>query len=402
MNKFYITTSIAYVNASPHIGHALESVQADVLARWHRQQGDEVFFLTGTDEHGAKIARTASALNKTPRALVDEHAEQFIALKDALNLSWDNFIRTSDEKKHWPVAQEIWKRLVAAGDIYKKKYEGLYCVGHEAFVTNKDLQDGVCEIHKKKPEVIQEENWFFKLSHYTDEIKKRILSDDPELRLNIVPETRKNEILALLEVGLEDISFSRPSKDIPWGIPVPGDDSQTMYVWADALSNYISGYGGISAWEAHPADVHVIGKDILRFHAAIWPAMLLSAKLPMPRNILVHGFITVNGEKMSKSIGNVIDPFELVKQYGIDPVRFYLLYAITPFDDGDFSHEKFKQVYNGVLANGIGNLVSRVAKLGEELGEIKINNNDLDKENSIPNSKWAIDLKIDNGLFMRV
>jgi len=366
--KFYITTSIAYVNAPPHIGYALESVQADVLARWHRQQGEEVFFLTGTDEHGAKIVRAAEAAGKAPQELVDANAQEFKNLKKTLNLSWDGFIRTSDQKTHWPVAQELWRRLQASGDLYKKTYSGLYCVGHEAFITQKDLKDGRCDLHKKEPETIEEENWFFKLSNYTKEIESRIRNNE----LRIVPESRKNEILALLEEGLEDVSFSRPRKDLDWGVPVPEDDTQTMYVWADALSNYISGYGGIKAWEEHPADVHCIGKDILRFHGAIWPAMLLSANLPLPKNIFVHGFITVDGEKMSKSVGNVIDPFELVKRYGTDAVRYYLLREIPSYEDGDFSYEKFKERYNGDLANGLGNLVSRVATLGARFDILEI------------------------------
>ncbi len=366
MNKFYITTSIAYVNAAPHVGFALESVQTDAIARFHASQGDEVYFLTGTDEHGAKIARAAAAAGKTPQELVDENSEKFRELKTALNLSWNNFIRTSDRTMHWPVAQEIWSRLAAAGDLYKKTYQGLYCVGHEAFVTQKDLIDGKCADHKKEPELISEENWFFRLSKYTKEIESLIKSDE----LRIVPETRKNEILSLLKEGLEDISFSRPSKDLSWGVPVPGDATQTMYVWADALSNYISGYGGISEWEAHPADVHLVGKDILRFHAAIWPAMLLSAKLKLPKAIFVHGHILVNGEKMSKSIGNVIDPFELVRKYGADPIRYYLLREIPSGNDGDFSYEKFTERYNGDLANGLGNFTARVLTLGAQIGDL--------------------------------
>ena len=379
--KFYVTTSIAYVNAPPHIGFALESVQADVLARYYRRQGKEVFFLTGTDEHGVKIARAAVAVNKTPKELVDENSEKFKDLKSALDLSWDNFIRTSDSEKHWPVAQELWKRLEKSGDIYKKTYSGLYCVGHEAFITQKDLipvDEGnhfICADHKKEPEVIEEENWFFRLSKYTKEIESRIKNDE----LRIVPESKKNEILALLKEEPEDVSFSRPSKDLSWGIPVPGDADQTMYVWADALSNYISGYGGIGEWEKHTADAHVIGKDILRFHALIWPAMLISAGFKLPKAIFVHGHILSGGEKMSKSLGNVIDPFELVKKYGsagspqvaADAVRYFLLREIPTMGDGDFSYQKFEERYNGDLANGLGNLVARVAAIGEKLGDIE-------------------------------
>ncbi|MBI3046344.1 MAG: methionine--tRNA ligase [Candidatus Harrisonbacteria bacterium] len=362
MNKFYITTSIAYVNAPPHLGFALESVQADVLARWHRQQGDEVFFLTGTDEHGAKIVRAAEAAGKTSKELTDENSENFKALKSALNLSWDNFIRTSDQKVHWPVAQELWKRLEKASDLYKKTYQGLYCVGHEAFVTQKDLENGKCRDHQKEPEALEEENWFFRLSKYTKDIEIRIKNEE----LRIMPETRKNEILSFLSDGLEDISFSRPAKDLSWGVPVPNDPSQTMYVWADALANYISGKDGIKKWEEHPADIHLIGKDILRFHAAIWPAMLLSAGLPLPKAIYVHGHILVDGEKMSKTVGNVIDPFELVKKYGVDPVRYFLLREIPSGEDGDFSYKKFEERYNGDLANGLGNFAARVLTLASK------------------------------------
>lgn len=377
MEKFYITTSIAYVNGSPHIGFALESLQADVLARYQKEKKQEVFFLTGTDEHGAKITRAASTAGKTLEEFTNENSQKFRELKEALNLSWDNFIRTSDQKIHWPVAQELWRHLEKSGDLYKKTYKGLYCVGHEAFVTQKDLVDGKCRDHKKSPEVIEEENWFFRLANYTREIESRIKTNG----LKILPESRKNEILSLLKEGLEDISFSRPSKDLSWGVPVPGDSTQTMYVWADALSNYISGYGGIKKWEEHPADVHLIGKDILRFHAAIWPAMLLSAKLPLPKSIFVHGHVLVDGEKMSKTVGNVVDSFELVKKYGIDPVRYFLLREIPSGEDGDFTYEKFEERYNGDLANGLGNFAARVLTLAERDTNIRIHTNDTNNTN---------------------
>ncbi|MDD5547571.1 MAG: methionine--tRNA ligase [Candidatus Pacebacteria bacterium] len=375
--KFYVTTSIAYVNAPPHIGFALESLQADVLARYNRQKG-EVFFLTGTDEHGAKIARAAEQAGETPKELTDKLSNEFKNLREALNLSWNNFVRTSDQKNHWPVAQEIWNKISEAGDLELKTYNGLYCVGCEAFITQKDLVDGKCIIHKTPPEKIEEKNWFFKLSKYGKDIKKAIEGGE----LKIIPESRKNEVLSFLKEGLDDISFSRPSKDLKWGVPVPNDDSQTMYVWADALTNYISGCGGVKAWVKHPADVHVIGKDILRFHAMIWPAMLLSAKLSLPKSIFVHGFITVDGQKMSKSVGNVIDPFELVKKYGIDAVRYFLLREIPSAEDGDFSYDKFKERYNGDLANGLGNLVARVATIGEKLGDIKVKKGDKESINT--------------------
>ena len=362
--KFYITTSIAYVNSEPHIGFALECVQADSLARYHRQKGSDVFFQTGTDEHGSKIQRTAEAANRSPQEFVDELTAKYVGLKDILNLSWDNFIRTTNRKIHWPVAEAIWLRLSASGDLYKKKYGGYYCIGCESFKTGKDIENGKCIIHKKELEYIEEENWFFKLSKYTKEIESIIKKDE----LRIIPETRKNEILALAKEGFEDVSFSRSKKHLEWGIPVPDDDGQVMYVWADALTNYISGYGGIEKWESHPADVHMIGKDISRFHAALWPAMLISAKLPLPKNIFIHGFITSGGEKISKSLGNAVDPYELVKKYGTDPVRYYLLREIPSTGDGDFSYEKFEERYNGDLANGLGNFAARVLTLASREG----------------------------------
>jgi len=373
MAKFYITTSIAYVNAPPHIGHALEEIEADVLARYHRLKGDDVFFLTGTDEHGAKIARAAAASGKSPEIFTDEISEQFRALKNSLNLSWDDFIRTTDQKRHWPAVRAVWEKLAAAGNIYKKQYEGLYCVGHEAFVTQKDLADGKCADHGKPPEVVKEENYFFRLSKYTNEIGAKIKSGD----LRIIPEERKNEILSFIErEGLEDVSFSRPRKDLSWGIPVPGDDTQTIYVWADALTNYLSaiGYPDKKFEKYWPADVHVIGKDILRFHAAIWPGILLSLGLPLPKTLFVHGFITSEGKKMSKTIGNVVDPAALVEKYGVDAVRYYLLREIPTNGDGDWSEKRFREVYNADLANGLGNFAARVLALGEKQEEINSQN----------------------------
>ncbi|MDP3051912.1 MAG: methionine--tRNA ligase [bacterium] len=364
MEKFYITTAIDYVNAGPHLGHALEKTQADVIARYQRLLGKDVFFLTGTDEHGAKISRAAEVAGKSIEDFVDEISEIFKNFAKELNISNDDFIRTSDKVCHWPAAKALWEKLVQEGDIYKGIYKGLYCVGCEAFVTKKDLADGKCAIHNEKPEEINEENYFFKLSRYQEKIKKAILSG----KFKIIPESRKNEVLGLIKQGLEDVSFSRPAKDIPWGIPVPGDSSQTMYVWADALTNYISalGYGtkNDSKFKKYwPADIHVIGKDILRFHALIWPGMLLSAGLDLPRSLLIHGHITVAGQKMSKSLGNVIDPFDLMKRYGTDALRYYLSREISVTEDSDLTEEKFKEAYNANLANGLGNLVSRIMKM---------------------------------------
>jgi len=272
MKKFYITTSLPYINSKPHVGFALEAVQADVLARWHRLKGDKVFFLTGTDEHGSKIAQIAKNEGVTPQVIAEKNSAFFAELKSVLNLSNDDFIRTSDRDNHWPGAQKLWKQLVQSGDIYKGKYKGLYCVGCEAFITERDLIDGKCPIHNTIPESIEEENYFFKLSNpkYADKIANKIETQE----LEIVPKGRAKEILNVIKDGLTDISFSRPQKKLPWGIPVPDDPTQTMYVWCDALSNYITGIGygrddtNFNKW--WPADIHVIGKDILRFHAAIW------------------------------------------------------------------------------------------------------------------------------------
>lgn len=360
-NKFYITTSIMYTNGDPHIGFAFELILTDVLARFHRLMGDDTYFLTGTDEHGSTVVNAADKHNKPPKEFVDEVAVKVQELAKLLSISNDDFIRTSDQVRHWPAAQKIWNLIKE--DLYKKNYEGLYCVGHEAFMKKSDLIAGVCPLHKTEPEKIKEENWFFKLTKYKKEVKKRIESGE----MKIVPEIRKQEILNLID-DAEDVSFSRPSKDLKWGIPVPEDDTQNMYVWADALTNYISalGYGGneekIGYW---PANVHLVGKDILRFHAMIWPAMLLSAELALPKAIYVHGFITVDGEKMSKTIGNVVDPFEAVQKYGAEVVRYFLLREIPSGDDGDFSYKKLEERYNGDLANGIGNLVQRILTLIE-------------------------------------
>src|SRR3989344_3089925 len=369
--KFYITTSIPYLNASPHLGHALEFVQADVLARHARLRGKNTFFLSGTDEHGAKVMRAAEAAGKTPKEFVDGKAKIFLDLLSKLNISNDDFIRTTDQKRHWPAAQLLWQKLYEAGDIYKNRYKGLYCVGHEAFVTEKDLKDGFWEDHKKAPEPVEEENYFFKLTKYKDVLKKKIESGE----LQIFPEWRKTEILNMLH-DIGDISFSRPSKDILWGVPVPGDATQTIYVWCDALPNYISalGFGAENDkkfTQYWPADAHVIGKDIIKFHTIFWPAMLLSANLPLPRAIFIHGFIRVKGEKMSKSTGNVIDPFALTEKYGADAVRYYLSHEISTFVDGDYTEENFERVYGGSLVNGLGNIVARTAKMISGFPEIE-------------------------------
>ena len=396
---FYITTSIPYVNAPPHLGNILDSLYADVLVRYKRAQGHDARFLVGTDEHGAKIVRTAKLAGVTPRELVSKNSDRYRKLREVLELSWDDFIRTSDENRHWPGAKKMWQLLDKSGDLYKKKYKGLYCIGHEAFITDKDLQDGKCKDHQKEPELIEEENWFFQLSKYTKKIETKIKSNE----LRIVPESRKNEILGLLKEGLEDVSFSRPSKDLAWGVPIPGDSSQTMYVWADALTSYISALGFGTNDESlfkkyWPADVQVVGKDNLRFHAAIWIGMLLSVGLPLPSTLFVHGFITVEGQKMSKTVGNILDPFSLVAEYKTEPLRYYLLREISPYDDGDFSKVKFRERYNADLSNGLGNFAARVLALAVRIGDLKVQiKTDIEKSVAlkIKNTKQAIEQKMD-------
>ncbi|MFH1284033.1 MAG: methionine--tRNA ligase [Candidatus Peregrinibacteria bacterium] len=373
MSKFYLTTAIAYVNAPPHVGHALEFIQADAVARYHRMLGDDTYFLTGTDEHGVKIYETSLEVGVPVQEFVDKNAKIYESLPEVLNLSNDDFIRTSSDR-HKRGARRLWEKMAAAGDIYKDVYKGNYCVGCEAFIPEKDLdEDGNCPIHKKKPKMLEEENYFFKLSEYSDRIRNAIESGE----IRIIPEARKNEMLNIIgEAGLHDVSFSRPKDVLPWGVPVPGDDSQVMYVWCDALSNYITAIGYEEESEKFaklwPCDAHIIGKDILRFHAGIWIGMLMSAGLELPRAVYVHGFVTSGGHKMSKSIGNVVDPLEYVKKYGADPVRYYLLREIPTTDDGDFSHSRFVEVYNSELANGLGNLLNRVVMMTDRYLEGKV------------------------------
>ena len=373
--KFYITTAIPYVNDRPHVGHALEFVQADVLARAARARGDEVLVLSGADENALKNVQAAEKAGVPVRDFIDANAKLFAELAERLNVHFDVFQRGSDTAHHYPASQELWRRCAAAGDIYKKSYEGLYCLGCEAFYAPEELTpDGECREHPgRKLETVSEENYFFRLSKYRDTLIDLISSD----ALRIIPVSRKNEMLGFLRGPLEDISISRSNERARnWGVPVPGDDTQRIYVWFDALNIYQSGIG--FGWDEEmyqkwwPADTHLIGKGILRFHAVYWPAFLLSAKLPLPKSIIVHGYITVDGQKMSKSVGNVIDPFALVEKYGADPVRYYLLREIPSGEDGDFSYEKFEARYNGDLANGIGNLVARVATLGESISPISV------------------------------
>lgn len=361
MNKFYVTTSIPYINAEPHIGHALEFIQADVLARYHRQRGADVVFSTGTDEHGGKVAESAEAAGIKPEEYAQQMSEVFKDFCTLLNISNDRFIRTND-KVHIVGAQTIWKKL--RPHIYKDSYEGMYDQRQEEFVTI----EAANEMKRSDPKAyarltrIEEENYFFKLSEFAEPIAKAINNGS----FRIVPNTRKHEVLSILKSGLHDISISRPKDKISWGIPVPDDKDHVMYVWFEALMNYLTALAYPHADDIKrywPADVQIVGKDIIRFHALIWPAMLLALNLKLPKSLYVHGFITVDGEKMSKSEGNVVKPAEIAKKFGVDPMRYYLLKHIPSYDDGDFSWEKMTAAYNGELGNDLGNLVQRLSAM---------------------------------------
>lgn len=380
MPKFYITTSIVYASVKPHIGFALELFQADAIARMHRLLGYETFFLSGTDENGLKIYRQAEKQDLTTKELVDGVSAQVKDFIDSHQVSINDFIRTTDQKRHWPATQKLWQILCDKELLEKRKYSGLYCVGCEKFIKESELDEqGNCPLHNKKPEPQEVENYFFKLSKFSDQILEKIESNE----LNILPATRRNEIKQVVENGLEDISFSREKSQLPWGIPVPNDPDHVMYVWCDALTNYISALGYADQSENFkkywPADVHLIGKDIIRFHAGIWPGMLLAADLPLPKNILVHGFIHSGGQRMSKTIGNVIDPVEISNKYSSEALRLVLLKEIPTFGDGDLTVDRIGEIYQGEIANKLGNLVSRVVAMNEKYFDGNIGDIQFDK-----------------------
>ena len=395
MPRQYITTAIDYPNAAPHMGHVLEKVLADVMARWFRLRGDEVRFQIGTDEHGTKIQQTAEKEGMDPQGLVDRNVPLFQDLYTRLNISHDHFIRTSDQSEHWPTVIELWKRLEASGMLQKRSYTGLYCSGCERFMTKRDLDEqGMCPNHKRAPEEVVEENWFFLMSKDTQHLKNLLADTWDGESYRIIPEHRAHETLALIEQGLEDVSFSRPKSSLSWGIPVPGDSEQTMYVWCDALTNYISGLGFFtdheerSFWDDAKV-THVIGKDIARFHALIWPDMLKHAGVRIPDQLVIHGFLTSEGEKMSKSLGNVVKPDDVLAKFdgNPDPIRFYLSHEITVGNDGDFSWDRFEEMYIGVLSNKIGNLLNRMlVLLKKENGSFAVPADDYEFQEHVVNS----------------
>ncbi len=368
MSSFYVTTAIPYVNAEPHLGFALELVQADVLARYHRLRGDDTWFLTGTDENSLTNVLAAEREGLAARALVDRNAAVFRALTGALRIDNDDFIRTATDPRHLAGARHLWKACVDAGDVYRRPYRGLYCVRCERFYAAEELEDGRCPEHDVVPELIEEDNYFFRLSRHETRLAE--LLDSGALR--IVPESRHREVRAFIARGLTDFSISRSdARARGWGIPVPGDPGQVMYVWFDALANYISalGYGGGDPprfrrhWIDNPHRVHVIGKDIVRFHAVYWPAMLLSAGLPLPTTILAHGFLTRHGQRMSKTLGTGVDPVALAQSWGVDAVRYWLLHEVPPTGDADYTDVSLARAYTADLANDLGNLLQRTVSM---------------------------------------
>lgn len=368
-DTFYLTTAIPYVNGRPHLGHVLEWMQADAMASYQRMLGKEVRFASGADENSLKNVQAAEQANVPVQDWLNEYSEIFREAYKKFDISLTDFQRGSDKKRHWPGVQKLWQLCHQSDDLYKKQYKGLYCVGCECFYKESELEDGNCPEHLRPPEVVEEENYFFKLSKYQDQVRDLIANDD----VAIVSERYKNEMLAFIDQGLEDFSVSRSVERARGvGVPVPTDPTQVMYVWFDALSIYLTAIGwGREDMEDRfdkfwPADVHVIGKGINRFHSIYWLGMLLSAGLELPKTISVHGYITAEGHKMSKSLGNVIDPYQAKDQYGLEPLRYFLLRSVPTHNDGDFSDGVFHDVYAADLANGIGNLASRISTMAEQ------------------------------------
>jgi methionyl-tRNA synthetase len=362
-SRFYVTTAIPYVNGAPHVGHALEAVQTDALARYHRQIGDDTYFLTGSDDNSIKNVKAAEEEGIPVGELVSRNTKAFIDLDRQLAVSYDQYIRTSVDQRHRAGATKLWQAIDRKGDIYRKDYSGLYCPSCELFYDQDELEDGLCPEHLIPPEQVQEENYFFSLSRYQSRLEQLIEADE----YRVVPVQRKNEVLSFIRSGLQDISISRSMQRARgWGVPVPGDEGQVMYVWFDALANYITaldyaGEGDLYRryWLENPCRVHVIGKGIIRFHAVYWPAFLLSAGVPLPTTLFVHGYYTVEGRKMGKSMGNALSPSAIVERYGVDAARYYFVAATHPTADADFSLAEFEARYNADLANDLGNLLNR-------------------------------------------
>jgi len=394
MDKFYITTPIYYINDVPHIGHTCTTLAADIIARLHRQLGEEVFFLTGTDEHGEKVAEAAQKEGLSPQEFCDKIAPRFEEAWKNLNISNDFFIRTTD-KRHEKVVSELLQKIYDGGDVYKGKYEGWYCTGCEAFKTDKELVDGHCPLHPPEKTVQKsEENWFFKLSKYVPKITGLIENDKTNY---IFPDSKKSEILAKLKAGVTDISITR--EKVKWGIPAPWDTNHTIYVWIDALINYYSATRIVEGkTEFWPADLHLLGKEILWFHTVIWQAMLLSAKIELPKRTYTHSFYMIDGQKMSKSQGNVIGPQQLIDLFGVDGARYLVARSFPSENDSDVGISRFKEKYNADLANNLGNLVSRVCKLGEGLKTQSTPTPSFDKEGSKNFVNLIDQLKLDEAI----
>jgi methionyl-tRNA synthetase len=391
MKKFYVTTPIYYANGRPHVGSVYTTLAADIFARWNKLQGKEVFFLTGTDEHGKKIQEAAEQKGKSPQEFTDEIAEQFKEMFKKLNFSNNNFIRTTG-KSHIKQVTKVLQGLYDKGFIYKGEYESYYCVGCEQYLKKSDLVEGKCPLHNKKPELKKEEAYLFKLSAFQDKLLKAIKSKE----LEILPKKRENEIVSFIESGLQDISISRKKEDVPWGVELPFDKDHTCYVWIDAFWNYISGLGKHT--EFWPADLQLMANDIIRVHATIWPAVLLALGKKLPKKMLVHGYFTLDGKKISKSLGNYVDPQELLKKYPADSIRYFLIRNISFGDDGDFSEESLVERHNNELANKLGNLVSRVSSLAEKYGVEETKQTLSIKKLKDNVSKHFEDLRIDKAL----